>query len=140
MTRPRSIVTFELCYLVACVLGIANSVIVRSQAPAPSPLGGGLGLGVHVVGLIVSLAITIALWYFVARRGSVVAKWIVVLFFAVAAIAFLRALGSGSFLLDLPGCVAIVAFVLNAIAVWMLFRPDTRGWFAQAPVAGDPVA
>jgi hypothetical protein len=32
---------------------------------------------------------------------------------------------------DLPGLLGGAALVLNAVAVYLLFRPDARAWFGE---------
>lgn len=32
---------------------------------------------------------------------------------------------------------SVVAFVLNAVAVWLLFQPDARAWFGETVERGD---
>ncbi len=130
MERPQSIVNFERCYLGAMVVGLLGSAlnwsIIQGQLAA-SP-GAALLPGWLMPAMIfISLTINLLLWYFAARKGAVVAKWIIVIFFAFS-------------LLSLPGMVSgilpmrmvvfsLVGIVLNAVAVWMLFRPDSKPWF-----------
>jgi hypothetical protein len=57
-----------------------------------------------------------------------VAKWVIVVFFGLSVLSIARALISGV----VPPTLNIfagLAFVLQAVAVWMLFRPDAKAWF-----------
>jgi hypothetical protein len=130
MERPQSIINFERCYLGAMAVGILSSVLnwsaIQGQVAA-TPGAGLLPDWFMPVTIVISLGINLLLWYFAARRGAVVAKWIIVVFFAFS-------------LIGIPGMLSglvptrimifgLVSLVLNAIAVWMLFRPDSKPWF-----------
>jgi hypothetical protein len=135
MQRPPSIITFERCYLGAVALGLVNNVLnwtnlQEQMAAAPNSqllpdwfLPATIGVG---------LLITLLLWYFVARRASVVAKWILVVFFAIGLIGVPGIISgvSAGLISPLLAIAGFVTLTLNAIAVWMLFRPDAKLWFA----------
>ena len=129
--RPISIVNFERCYLGALAVGLVNSLVslpimmrTPQVAQAMATFGPGFLYGTVALGIVVSLL----LWYFAARRASVVAKWIIVVFFAFGVLGLLRNLTSG-FPTPVAGVLGIVAFVLQAVAVYLLFRPDAVAWF-----------
>ena len=132
MDRPQSIIRFERLYLGGVALGLANtayrwSAIQEQVAATPNSamlpswfMGATIALGI---------GINLLLWYFVARRGSVVAKWIVTVFFVLGLIGLLRVLTADA----VPATMNVIAAVvlgLQAAAVFMLFRPDTEPWFA----------
>ena len=133
MTQPEPIRNFSRAFLASVAVGILNIVLnygyfvqtmEADPAVAESGLGGTFLIGTYAIGVAISLL----LWYFVARRGSVVAKWILVLFFVLG-------------LLMLPGSIigapllliigTIVATVLQALSIWFLFRPESKSWFAN---------
>ena len=136
--RPTSIVNFERLYLGSFVVGLLNTlafwpVMVAAMMANPSvaKLGPNFAPGMLVAGLTISAAITASLWFLVARRASVVAKWIVTIFFVLSALSLLYGLTTGSRSMNVQAGVGILAFLLNAAAVWMLFRTDARLWFAE---------
>ena len=147
MERPASIVTFERCYLGAWVVGLINSALnwnvamaAMADNPSVAQLGPSFASTMMIGGLAIGAAITLLLWYFVARRGSVVAKWIVTVFFALGLASFLWSLAAGRGF-GLVTVIALVAMALQAIAVAMLFRPDTKPWFGETvdePLADNP--
>ena len=141
MERPASIVTFERCYLGAWIVGLINTalnwnrtVTMMAANPATTQMGPGFGTTMLAGGLVIGAAITLVLWYFVAKRGSVVAKWIVTVLFAFGLISFLWSLAMARISLGVSGIIGVVTMVLQAIAVFMLFRPDTKAWFGETPV------
>jgi hypothetical protein len=73
--------------------------------------------------------VQLILWYFVAKRGSSVAKWAAVLFFllnlwGIGATVQLAMNGS------LPSVLTIAARIVELAAIAMLFRADAKPWFA----------
>lgn len=132
MERPQSIIWFERSYLGAVAVGLVNTATnwsgVQEQIAA-TPNSELLPSWFFGATIAVGLAINLTLWYFVARRGSVVAKWIVTVFFAIGLLGVLRAATSESVPPTL-NVFAVVALVLQAVAVFMLFRGDAKPWFS----------
>jgi len=142
--RPRSIVIFERCYLGAWIIGLVNFALnwnvaldVMNANPSIAQLGPGFSSTMLIGGALLGAAITLILWYFVARRGARVAKWIVIVFYALGAISFLRQVTAADTVMRLGFAILLVQFVLQTIAVVMLFRRDTKIWFGENPV--EPV-
>ena len=72
--------------------------------------------------------INLLLWYFIARRGSNVARIIWTILFAIGAFGII-----GVFLQPIPVLMKIaplVSFALQAIGVFLLYRPDAKPWFS----------
>jgi hypothetical protein len=135
MERPQSIITFERCYLGGVALGLANNALNWSnmqEQMAATPNSQLLPDWFLPATIGVGLVITLLLWYFVARRASTVAKWILVVFFAIGLLGLpgIVAGVSSGLIAPLMAIVGLITLALNAIAVWMLFRPDAKLWFA----------
>ncbi len=144
MVRPTSIVNFERCYLGALALSFVTFAATWSaqralleRNPATAPLGAGAVMGTAIAILLVSAIINLLLWYFTARRGSVVAKWIIVVFFGLGALVLLRSLTNGMFMAGFGGVLQVAVFVLQAVSVYLLFRPDANAWFGDRNRAAD---
>ena len=134
--RPMSIVNFERCYLGAVLIGFINSILnfsARNTNPQLAQATAMFGTGFFIIFALLGLAIPLLLWYFTARRASVVAKWIITVFFAIGALFFLFSLGR-IFHSGLIGILSIIGFVLQAVAVYLLFKPDANAWFARGGV------
>jgi hypothetical protein len=127
--RPASIVNFERLYVGAIIVGLVNTYLswdkslamLRSQ---PVQVGSGFLIGTTAFGL----AIQLLLWFFIARRGSVVAKWLLVVLFALGILLLIVALVRNPAIGGVTGVLALVNYALQAAAVWMLFRPDSKAW------------
>ncbi len=142
--RPQSIGRFEQAYLGSILvwgINLATGWNARIGAVESNPAFAGnpqmlslvqtMMIGVSLFSLCVSLA----LWYFTARRASVVTKWIIVALFALSVIGLPFVLMSFKTLGAFGLALNLLTFALTAFAVWMLFTPESRAWFR----ASDPV-
>lgn len=140
--RPQSIVRFEQAYLASVLVWLVNMFVgwdTKLATIARDPRFGGnpqmvqigemMMIGVSVLGLLLSLL----LWYFAARRGSEVAKWILVVLLAFSAIGLLSAVVQIAAVGALSAALTALTFALNAYAVWMLFQPDAKAWMSGEP-------
>lgn len=144
--RPQSIVRFEQAYL-GSVLAWGANIAVRWQpmldsfdgqpAIAGNPQMASVVHTILIATTLFCLMLWLLLWYFTARRASEVAKWVVVVFFGISALLFPFSLLSYSVVGLLGTATTIVTFALNAVAVWLLFQPDARTWFAGGDAQSD---
>lgn len=140
--RPQSIIRFERAYLASVLVWLVNLVVgwdTKMGAIRRDPRFGGnpqmvamgetMMIGVSVAGLLLSLL----LWYLAARRGSEAAKWILVVLLAFSTIGLVSALLQVAAVGALSLALTVLAFALNAYAVWMLFTPEAKAWMSGAP-------
>ncbi|HEU0044429.1 hypothetical protein [Sphingomonas sp.] len=142
MQRPPSMINFERYYLGALAIGLINTALSWStylRVPAIIQAQAAIGSWYLPTVTAIGFLIPLALWYFTARRGSVVAKWFITVFFGFGVLSLLISLGMGSFPSTIAAVLSVVALVLNALAVWMLFKPDAKAWFGERP-ADSPSA
>lgn len=137
--RPQSIRRFEQVYVAAILIGIVqiavswgplNAQMATALAAAPN-LPAGFGATMLGIGYGVSLLIQLLLLFFIARRGSDVARWIYVILFALALLAIVRSIGQPNPLGLAPRILSIIGFVLQLIGLVLLFRPDAKAWFSR---------
>ncbi len=131
--RPASIIQFERLYLAAVVAGLIGQVLgwdAVTAAVASQPGAARLGAGFVVAGLAVVYAAMLALWYFAARRHSVVAKWILAIWFVLSAVTTALSIYHNGLHITLAAVVGWVSFLLLAWSVSYLFKPDAEAWFA----------
>ena len=135
--RPQSIVNFERCYLGAFALGLVNTALAWSETRATfaaSPQAAMLGSWFLPVTTLIGFAITLAIWYFIARKGSAVAKWIAVVLLGFGLIGTLFAVVAGTYPSGVSGTIGIITTMLQIIATTFLFKPDTKTWFGEKRV------
>ncbi|MGN5374840.1 hypothetical protein [Sphingomonas hankookensis] len=141
--RPSSIVRFDRLYLASIAIGLIGNILewpITMARLAENPDTAALGSGAAVAAggmIVIGVAIALLLWFFIARRASVVAKWILVVFTAFSVGSLLLGFSSGAVILDTGGIVRIVAVALQAAAVFFLFHPDAAAWFAPAVLEED---
>jgi hypothetical protein len=137
--RPASIVNFERLYLAAIVLSLLttylvwNETLVLVQAQPGAQLGETFLVGVTIAGLLIQLV----LWYFIAREGSSVAKWIFIVLLGLGAISLIINFASGAVITQIPVLLGLLSFALRAVAAWLLFRPDAAIWFGEEAPSAD---
>lgn len=133
MERPQSIIWFERLYLGAVMLGLMNTAInwpsVQAQVAA-TPNAGLLPAWFSYATVAIGIGINLVLWYFVAQRGAVVAKWVVTVLFGLGMLSMVWMFANG-IVPPTVNIVSVLVMLLQAGAVIMLFRPDTRAWFRE---------
>lgn len=130
--RPASIIQFERFYLGALAIGLGNSALTWNKAQDmlandPNMAAVGLGSGFLISTMVIGLAIPLLLWYFVAKRGSNIAKWILVVLFGLGLIGILMSLAS-PMLGTLSLVMTLITTAMQGYAVFMLFKPDAVAW------------
>jgi len=129
--RPRSILLAELCFV--AMIG-ANIFRWLYSWPQLSPLLTGTSplaeeLRSQIILFAASNLIYGLLFYFVVRRASRVAKWLAVALFAFNVVTLAVKVAIGEFDLSSTRPLALVSMVFYGIAIWLLFRPDSKLWF-----------
>lgn len=134
MTRPKSIQLFERVVLLAILLSIAGTALGLERTVAMVQqfgFGTAFVIGVQAIGV----AVMLLLLYFIARRGSIVAKWIftvIVLLGAInIALNFNVVLAQG-----VTAGLSIAQLALQLFGIWLLFRSDSAPWFNGS--GGEP--
>jgi uncharacterized membrane protein len=137
--RPASILMFERLFLASLVLSVISFFInyesmLRDLETQPGLAELGLGSGFAIGSIVVGLAIYLLLWFFIARKASSVAKWILIVLLAFSAIS-LPAIVLGPW--DLGVVLALAVYALEVAAAAYLFRDDAAAWF-KGEVSADP--
>lgn len=138
--RPKSIVQFEQVYWAIIALGLVSTALGWSDMMATvnvQRMTAQVGMAPVYIMIAIGLGIQLALWYFIARRGSAIAKWVFV-------VLTIFSLGSGALALfgavmasvfTLAGLIGVVLLVLQVYALMLLFRADTKPWFGEEAAA-----
>jgi hypothetical protein len=137
--RPPSIVMFERLYLASVASGLLTYIVGYEALandlmsdPGVAELGLGSGLVTGVI--VVSLTISVLLWFFIARKASTVAKWILVVLTAIGLISIPATLAGP---LDALALLGLASTALSIAAIVFLFKEDAKAWFAGEGTA-DP--
>ena len=129
--RPKSIVNFERIVILSILFGIVSSFITRAKMEAMMAgkphLSSGTTLGIQIVMILLYLLLI----YFISRKGSPVAKWIYVVLCVLGLVFGLVGLPLMMQMGPLPLVIAIVQYALSIVSLWLLFRPDSKAWFAE---------
>jgi len=137
--RPESIRKFDWLYLGSLAVSILAFVldfgriaaqVDRQMVDAGVEAGSGLVAG----SLIFSVVVSLALWFLVSRQRVGIVRWVLAIFFAFGLI------GIPGVVALLPGLSAIlnlVVLMMQLGAIWFLFQPDARAWFAEKRGGGD---
>lgn len=145
--RPKSIIIFDWLYLGLQALTLAISPFTIPQAeemlrgnPATAQFGAAFGSIVHVImiaSLVIGVIISLVLWYFVSRRRSNVAKWIIVAFTAYGALSAINVYVNQPPELHPPLLTTLPLYLVYFAAIYCLFRKDAVAWLeGKTPV--DP--
>ena len=140
MSRPRSITIFEIAYLAALAVNLAGPFLIwpaltagvaeRARVGANAA---GMVNGILIGGILIAAVLGVLLWWFVARRGSIVAKWIAVMLLGYSLVSSALGLAQVEGAFDFMRALAVLSMVFTAVALAALFMPDARGWFGQEP-------
>lgn len=136
--RPPSIVTFERLYLGALAIGLVATAIswrANDALLAGNPASAHLAAWFLPLSTLASTVLMLALWHGIARRRSVIVKWILVGWTALVVLAALPgalALVQGQVPMAGPALLALASTILQAVAAAMLFNADARHWFDRA--------
>lgn len=132
MTRPVSILWFERLLILALAMDLAVNLAswgtissrLAAQGLSPSPL---------LIGLI-ALASPLfggMLLYFVARRRSRFARWLVTILVTLGTLAFGVVIFNGSAAQWTPAfAMTVAAELIKLLAVTRLFTAEAKAWFA----------
>jgi len=132
--RPASIVMFERLFLASLALSVVSFIIgydamSEQMANEPALRQVGIGSGLMIGSMAVSLTIYLLLWFFIARKASNVAKWILVVFTALGIASLAYAFATAGMAGDLNALLSLAYYALGVAAVVFLFKPDAEAWF-----------
>ena len=143
MARPKAIRWFDWLYFahLAPVLAYQGPSFAAIFREFPGPFVWSIGSTEGVTWAALGFIWKLVLWAFISRWASRVAKWILVVWTGVSAVAvpIFVSLPETSALISTFGLWAFsISLVLSIAATIMLFRPDARAWFAARGKPADP--
>jgi hypothetical protein len=137
--RPQSIRRFDLFYLAALALSILAFLlgyddIVGSVEAESAAAGLQMGANVAIGSFAFGVLLYLLLWFLVSRRRVGIARWIIVLLFLVN-LTGVRAIFTAG--LSLQNAISLLSLLLSAIAIYYLFRPETKAWLDDKTRSAD---
>lgn len=135
MTRPKSIRLFELFYLGSVLVEAVNTAMTWAETntnPQTMEVKQMLGAWFPTLLTVFTFTLWLLLWYFTARARSNVARWAIVIFYALGLIGFVFSLAIGATPAAVPLSLWVVSLVSTTIAVFFLFRRDAVAWFGAS--------
>lgn len=136
--RPKSIVNFERLVLLYLAIGLISAFLVWDETVSSlQAQGAGMGSGTIMTIQAITVALYLLLVWFIARKGSPVAKWIYVVLSGLGLVFGLVGIQQTISLGTLPLILSIAQYVLILVTIWLLFRPDSKAWFSDGRGGAD---
>ncbi|QPC98761.1 hypothetical protein [Qipengyuania soli] len=133
--KPASVKKFDMLYLGSVAVGLVgvalnygNIVDAANAEMAAQGLEATMGGGVIVVSLLFGVVISLALWFLVSVLRIEMVKWIIALFTGWSVVSYIVSFDSR---MDLSIISGLVSTVMTVAAIYFLFRPDAKAWFAE---------
>ena len=149
MTKPAAIRYFTLLYLGAMVVGVVSGLInldstaamIDSQfADDPTIAASGIeGMGSSfVIGtMVIGVLFNLLMWFLIAVKRIGGLKWLLAVLLAYNVLTAIYAVTSG---VGQVGVIGAVTLAMQAVAIYFLFTPEAKAWFAArktAPVTDE---
>lgn len=136
--RPTSIIWFERLFGASIFLAALRALVGWSEKFSDGDFETGGSTGATVLLMLTTLfifAIDMGLWYFIARRASKIAKWILLgktsIGLAVIMWTFPWLLRTDLVILIVP---TLLLNFLVILSIMFLFRRDARSWFHEKSI------
>ena len=127
--RPAVIRWFEGVAYVSLVLTTVNFLAIYGTMRDAAPDVADGRRGAVIMFLIVTLVLYVPLIYFAARRGSNLARWLLILLLGIhlLSLADLPAITAYG---GISSAIALVQLPISAILIGLLLTSEARRWFA----------
>lgn len=140
LSRPKSIFWFERLFVASLFLSALQVTFnwIEDFSDGDFTTGGSTGLTAMMLLItFVSFAIDIGFWYFIARRASHIAKWLLIVKTTVGL--------AGTFwvmtkIVHVTWPVSLLVQLLIILSIIFLFRHDASRWFHTKGVTQENVA
>ena len=140
--KPASIKKFDLFYLGSVTLGLAGfalnyqTIIDQTNAEMAAQGVDGLGAGIVIAGLLLGLAISLAIWFLISVLRIEFVRWILILLTGWSAFQLVRAFEVAT-KVDLA--MGLASTALTVISIYFLFQSDAKEWFVEKRGGDDRV-
>lgn len=124
--RPRSVELFEVMYLVSLGIGLILSSL--SWGYLTQIAGAGFVLFVQAGTLLFVLVLVLL----VSRKGSNIARWVLVVMFVLGAIAYIPSAAWMFAINPITAVLAAIQIAFQVIGMWYIFSSDAKPWFQKS--------
>jgi len=141
MQRPQTIVVWEILFWIAIVIGIINLFVFTpnlADMSAPGTTGADMATAqkaigwIEVVVAVIYVLLGLLFWYFIARKGNNVFKWIWVVLAVLGILGSLANLGQTFDFSVIGGILALIVLAIGVVNIALIFLPSSRPWFNRA--------
>jgi hypothetical protein len=133
--RPLSIRRFERLFYFGLATGVLNDWVLATNT---DPQVRHLQPANVLMDLAFTTAVNLLLLWLIAYRGSNPARWVFIVLVAFGAIVMVAHASLALDYGDLSLALTLAQFLLCAMEIFLLFRPDSRAWFAgRRPIDPD---
>lgn len=127
-SRPRAIVMFETLFFVHLGIWLLLTLLSWGNRAAWMGLAGHIDM---LTGMLVAIGLELLAWFFIARIGSNIARWIYGVLLALDLIGTVLLGMRGWWPGGLFGGLLGIAVAVRFAAVWLLFVPNADPWFKR---------
>lgn len=139
MGKPDSIRKFDWLYLGSIAVGLIGLALSWSTVTgqmdaqmeaAGTELGSGTATAALIGGLVIGTGVSLAIWFLISVLRIELIKWVLivlVLWGLVTLPAGIQATGG----IGMQNITGIISTIMSIAAIWFLFRPDAKAWFAE---------
>jgi len=135
--RTQSIIWFERTVYLSSALTLPFALMTRTERAAALARLGAVDTGTNWGALILGIGINLILGYCIARRGSNVAKWILVVLFGLGLVSMLAVFALGFLGGPLSNAAAIIQLAIQGTGIWLLFHPASTRWFRREQTSDE---
>ena len=138
MQKPDSMKKFDMLFWASIALSVVSMILnwdfvtetMQAQmADAGAALPQDAMMGIVVGSFVFGIGIYVALWFLISKLRIEFVKWIVIVLIVWGLLQMPAAIAlTGG--LKLTHVVDFVSTALMLAGIWMLFRADSRAWFA----------
>lgn len=126
-SKPRSIVRFEWLYLAGVAAWLVAAMVKFSVVGIPSRPP----LPFIVLGLALVVALQAFIWFFIARRGSNLVRWLLCVFVVFALLGLPDSWAKGLQIGMVYAALSISPTILQTAALLMLYGKGARLWLSH---------
>ena len=139
MQKPSSMKKFDLFFFGSLLLSAVGlyvgwdamiETVSAQNAEAPTPLDPDMLGSVAIGGFFFGILLYIGLWFLISVLRIEFVKWVYIALVLYGLIQMPAGftLAGGFNALHIP---SVLSTLLSLVSIWMLFRPDSKEWFAK---------